>query len=186
MDSYNDIELNDFDKDVMWRYKVRFGFFYEHNGGAECPICSNKNIAQYIAPFIVSKVPYSVIIQLLDKKFQMVLTEDDIMFHRPHIKVIADKDGRMRERFMNDMEEIQSEISADISVESVINSSLRSLQAEKLRRERFSQTNEPEYLRIMDQLGKWADLKLKLDSKKTSQETDKVSIHDLIRVNNDE
>ena len=167
---------------TRWDYEVPSALEFIFVGKG-CKICAHTVIATFSAPFLVAKVPYDKIIAIIKERFEIIIPEEALIVHEPHVRVSYESDEELKEKHIGDLKLIQSDSSMEqINEEKVIDSCLRSLYAKMLLMQKNGQDMEDGYLLLLAELGKWADRKVKLKINQPQDRKETPNLEDVIKV----
>jgi len=168
------------EKKIRWDYNVpvsvEFDFIYD----STCPICRKTDICNWVAPYLISSIPYDELIGLFKEK-GMVVTEEIIKEHMEHFKVNYVTDEEIEEMVIKDLKTIDSDIQQQMKEKPIIDSLIRGLYAQKLKMEKRKDCGK-DYILICKQLKDNIELKLKMKHELQEDSTTNIVFSDMIKM----
>lgn len=136
--------------------------FTIENDNNSCPLCKDKDIFHFSAPFIEADVPYNKIVELIKGKFGISISEDIIYDHIPHFSSKFDRDASLQERQKREMMLLKSSLPAKANLDEVIEDNIVGLQSRLLEIRAGENVGGKEFIETSKTLMNWIALKKKL------------------------
>lgn len=151
---------------IEWEHRIpkSVELNFDEKEDKNCPICKNREANVAFSPFILFDVPNEKIIPLMKEYFSLEVDVKIIKEHKNHVVKKSSIDSEIKDRAIEDLKLIESDITSQVDEKKIIESSLRSLFAKKLEFEKKGDTGKA-YRDVMFQLEKWTELKLKTKGK---------------------
>lgn len=146
---------------LLFDYEVPNHLEFDILKNPNCSICNSKDVEE-TAPYFYSSVPNKLIIKMFKEDFNLIITEDEMIEHKKHLRQVIDSDVRKKAKV--DFTLIESDITKVIDEDSVVESTIRALTAQRLYLEKQGLCDK-EWLGVCQTLHKWVELKLKKEKK---------------------
>ena len=176
------MEIEEIEKELYFNCGVSRTIEFVTKRVKGCIICDNKELSDYIAPFISSSASKDKIRKLIYYKFGITVLDEDINEHRPHITCEYYTDDELKTIAVEDLKMLESEIIGDINEDVIIESQIRQLTA--LAHLARKDGDSKMYMDCSDKLYKWVILKKKL-KQEMPQNTTNVMFGDVIKMEDD-
>ena len=136
--------------------------FIKKDDNDSCPLCKNKDIFYFSAPFIEADVPFNKIVELIKGKFDISISEDIIYDHLPHFSSKFNRDANLQERQKREMLLLKSSVPRKANLDEVIEDNIIGLQSRLLEIRASENIGGKEFIETSKTLMNWIALKKKL------------------------
>lgn len=174
-----DMAIKRKENELYFDYNISRSIEFSFKKDDKCGICKNEALSRYIAPFASSQTPLEKVCELVNLKFGIIITPEDVITHRKHIRCVYKTEEEIEEEALQDLAVIESDISGNIDEDKLIESQIRQLWADSLR---YKQAGEfGKAIQCSNQLHKWVVLKKTL-KKEMPQGEKNVMLADIINI----
>lgn len=189
-----ELEMTKAELAILWDYNVSLSESYvKVSHGETCRICDNNYLMSYISPYLAASVPSDKIIELLvereragdvDEITNIVssLTVEEIDLHKNHFSIYVAGDRDVKSLAVKYQSVVDSDLVQNIDVKKVLESNIRSLEAQRLMLEQAGQIGTKEYTAIVAQLFKFVELKMKANKDIAADGTTNLNLSDFIKI----
>lgn len=173
---------------ILWDYNVSLSESYvKVSHGETCRICDDNYLMSYISPYLAASVPSNKILDLLTERskvdnFLVDLTEEEIDLHKNHFSIYVAGNRDVKSLAVKYQSVVDSDLVQNIDVKKVLESNIRSLEAQRLMLEQAGQIGTKEYTAIVAQLFKFVELKMKVNKDIAADGTTNLNISDFIKI----
>lgn len=171
-----------FEEDKLeWDYNIPKSLSYELIEDDNCYLCKDKALGIWTAKYLTANVPYDKILELIDIHFGDIVTREMLLEHKRHIRISFMLDTEIRNKAIDDIKKIESDLGAKVDEKKALESQIRSMYARKI----YMESNgiyDKTYVEINKTLKSLIELKLKMKNELGDHQT-KTSLEDIIKIN---
>jgi len=184
-----DLEMTKNESELLFEYNISLSESYvKKKHGEICTICTKDVLMSYISPYLVAGVPSDKILQLTKERFGTLfedsdcfITVEDINSHYNHFTTYSAGDKETTDNAAKYQNILDSDRVQETDVDKIMESNIRSLEAQRLIMEQQGLYGSKEYSAVISQLFKFVELKMK-KNKMIEEDKKPISLSDLIKI----